>query len=286
MKKHLFVINPVSGGAQKDMLIAEIEKLFHKYSIRIIKTTGLEDAERLKKEIQDFNPDIVNIGGGDGTINKLALTISNAGKTMGIIPSGSANGLATDLGIDINNALDCIKSTKTIDLDIVMINNHPMIHMADLGLNAALIRRYEQEERRGLLGYAVSAFKELSAVNDLFEALVTTDNTTLRLLTSFLVIANSKQYGTGYEINPNGQLDDQQFEICAMKELSVDNVFQNLFNPENAGRTNGIFDSHSYTEAAIKLQKATDFQIDGEYMGKVNELSIKVHSNQIKLLIP
>ena len=286
MKKHLFVINPVSGGTQKDVLIAEIENLFSEYSIRIMKTCGHDDAERLEQEIKDFDPDIVSIGGGDGTINQLALTVSKFGKTLGIIPSGSANRLATDLGIEMSNALKTIKFAKTTSLDIVLINDLPMIHMADLGLNAALVKRYEQEDRRGILGYAVSAIKELNAVNDLFEASLETETSNTNLHTSFLVIANSRQYGTGYEINPTGRLDDQKFEICAMKELSVDTVFQNLFNPDNEGNKNGIFDMHSYNQAKIKLKKAVDFQIDGEYIGKVSELSIKVHSDQIKLMTP
>ena len=286
MKKHLFVINPVSGGINKDDLIRTIEDQFLEDTFSIWMTTGENDPQKLKNEIKSYQPDVVVIAGGDGTINQMVLSVIEHNKELGIIPSGSANGLATDLGITMNNWLTTLRKGSSHNLDIVMINDVPMIHMADLGLNATLVKRYEEENRRGFLGYAVSAFKELPTINQEFPVKISDDGKSKDFHTSFLVIANSQRYGTGFEINPEGSVADGKFELCIMKELTLDSIFGQIFNPNNTKSDQSIFEVFQCKEAIIQLTEKVNFQIDGEYIGETDYLKVEMHHQTAKLLVP
>lgn len=286
MIKHLFVINPVSGGTDKQRLISAIESRFHHESTEIWKTTGQNDQQKLSERIKKSNPEVIILAGGDGTINQLVMNVLTSKKTLAIIPSGSANGLATDLEITIDNCLEIIEKGKTSYLDIVMVNDHPMIHMADLGLNATLVKRYEEENRRGFMGYAVSAIKELPAINQQFQGTIQTKDHSFAVDTSFLVIANSQRYGTGFEINHNGKIDDGEFEICIMNELSLDYVFGELFRQSENQDNQKLFEIFSQASAEISLSEKINFQIDGEYVGEYDYLKVQIHPEKVQLIIP
>lgn len=288
MKKYLFVINPVSGGQDKTGLIEEIELLCHtrKADYLLLHTTGTDDERRIREAIGEIQPEIIVLAGGDGTIHRFAPLVTEHQLTLGIIPSGSANGLAKELGITMDNALELIFLENTRKLDVISINQHVMIHMADLGLNATLVKRYEQEERRGFIGYAISAIKELSALDDSFRVTVSNDTLQESRETKFLVIANSRMYGTGYEINPAGKLGDGEVEICILREMSPELIRNDLFHRITNENKSELFEIFSVRSVEIRCSKPVNFQSDGEYLGEENALEVKVLPRQIRVLCP
>src|SRR5690606_2435569 len=100
------------------------------------------DVSDLGKTIQEINPDRIICAGGDGTIKLVAEALQSRKIPVGIIPAGSANGLATNLGIpatlqeQIKNAL----GDTLNEIDIILLDNEVCLHMSDFGLNAELIR--------------------------------------------------------------------------------------------------------------------------------------------------
>ncbi|MEQ8580735.1 MAG: diacylglycerol kinase family lipid kinase [Marinoscillum sp.] len=289
MKKHLFVINPVSGSGNADELLREIAEHFSTphTPFQILQTTGSNDMATIKGVLDSYGPDIVVVAGGDGTINMVAPLLLSTGIPLGIIPSGSANGLAREFGISMNNALQNILHQHTSLLDVVLINDrYFMLHMADLGLNASLVRRYEEENRSGFMGYAISALQELPTLDRHFEVTITSENSEKHFETNFLVIANTRMYGTGYEINPTGQFNDHQAELCVMKPLSAELIINNLFLQNQPDKNSDLFEIHSYQEVKIKANTPVDFQSDGEYIGELTDLHIRVLPDQLKIIRP
>lgn len=283
MQKQLFVINPVAGGRNKDGLISEISSQFPE--ALMIETTGKEDATKLDDCIQKYQPDLVVVSGGDGTINEMVPILMKHQVALGIIPMGSANGLATELGIEVDNAFEILKIGYQRSLDIVEINNKLMIHMADLGLNANLVKRYEEEERRGFLGYAISALKELPALQDSFNVTITSDGSERKFQTQFVVIANTRMYGTGYQINPEGVLDDQLIEICVLKEFTSELITTKFFDQDDANNLS-LFEIYATNQAEIKINRKVNWQSDGEYQGTTNQLSVRVLKPQLRIVCP
>jgi diacylglycerol kinase family enzyme len=93
------VINPVSGGQKKKAFLEETDALVQKYAIdlQVFETSGTNDQEKLKKDIRSFRPDRLIAAGGDGTVLLVATALIRSSKPMGVVPLGSANGMAEEL---------------------------------------------------------------------------------------------------------------------------------------------------------------------------------------------
>lgn len=286
MDRYLFVINPIAGGNDQSDLLEEITDRYRNENIyEFYHTTGKNDIVQIEEIIKSFKPTICVISGGDGTINMLIPTMLKYNLTLGIIPSGSANGLATELDIIMDNALDVIADHKVRGLDIVKLNDHYMLHLADFGLNAILVKRYESEKRRGFIGYAISAIKELPIRDKEFTATISYDGHERTFSTQFLVIANAKSYGTGFTINPYGKTNDGKVEICVLKELSGQLILNQLFTDNPTDKHKEHFECFSVSKATIRCSTPTHFQSDGEYLGELTELNIEVLPQQLSVLV-
>src|SRR5690348_12663669 len=99
--KILFVINPVSGGKEKHDWEASIRDFFKDkpHAIEFYLLTGSNDKVSIQHHIERIKPDRVVAVGGDGTIKMLAHILKETQISLGILPAGSANGMAKELKI-------------------------------------------------------------------------------------------------------------------------------------------------------------------------------------------
>ena len=285
MNKRLFVINPVSGGLNKDRAIELIKSKYDENQFRIFQTTGKNDEENIQKILEQDKFDTIIAGGGDGTITLVSGVIDNQDISLGILPMGSANGLARELGIpeDIEGALATIEGGHSHPFDTITINEKwRVLHMADFGMNATLVKRYHHDDHRGFFGYALSALKEFSNLLIENEFELSIDNEKHQINSSFVVIANAQRYGTGIIINPGGKTDDGKFEICCLEKISFENYLEKFRNEEEFEFN--PFQTFSVQNAHIHLKKKTDFQIDGEYIGEVKDLYIQAQPGTLKII--
>src|SRR5699024_2842628 len=123
----LVIINPKSGGKNKEELTEAIrqELTTQKLDYSFYETTGQGDEAKLKEEIEVFKPARVLVAGGDGTVNMAAGLLAKRQIILGILPMGSANSLARELGIpeDENAALRIALGTHTKDIDAIELEN-------------------------------------------------------------------------------------------------------------------------------------------------------------------
>ena len=124
--KLLFIVNPISGGVDKEPFLKEAEAICKNYGIKydIFKTTGVNDHEEALKVLHDSKPDKVISVGGDGTTLFTSILLLDTDYPMGIIPLGSANGMATELYVKpspIEAFKDIIMSDIVKGLDILLI---------------------------------------------------------------------------------------------------------------------------------------------------------------------
>jgi diacylglycerol kinase family enzyme len=288
--KVLFVINPIAGGTDHEENIKSIRALAKKagYKTEYLLTSGKNDEENLKRCIVRFEPDRVIVGGGDGTIRMVAKNLMASGITMGILPLGSANGLATALVIP-QNPLEALEknfqSTRVRTIDMLKFNDeHLCIHLADIGANALLVKKYEESGVRGMMGYAknfVSAIQETEPRKIIVR---TADGITTKV-GIMMAFANAHKYGTGVQIS-EGSVSDGKFEICNVEKFALDDAVIAGLTILNVFLDKNMFsDVISCPEAEIEVDKKTHFQIDGEYMGMVDHLKIEIIPGCIKLLV-
>lgn len=288
MKKNIiFVVNPISGDLDKSELLSSVQEfsMFNDFNLVVYETTGDNDEQELQSLYNRYVPQRIIVAGGDGTIKMVAEAVESHNVIIGILPAGSANGLATDLSLPttLEENLDIAFLHNYIEMDMICINGKKCIHLSDIGINADLIKNYEESNLRGIWGYAMQAYTTLKDSEEPFLATIIANNQTVQHTARILVIANSQKYGTGVTINPNGNMSDGQFELIILKSLDLV-----LLGKIITG--NMPFDSDdvviiSTEKAVIKTNRMVNFQIDGEYCGLQDELEIHILHKQMKVAV-
>ena len=281
----LFVLNPAAGKKKLNWETAirtYFKNLPHVIEFYILK--GKDDTGSLDYWIEKLKITRVVAVGGDGTVTLLAKQLLGSNVALGILPAGSANGMAKELQIPEvpEEALDIIVNGKIKCCDVIQINDGISLHLSDFGLNAQLIKYFDEAPLRGMWGYARMVFKVLWR-KKLMVAHIVADDLDLTTKAYMIVIANASKYGTGALINPEGNLGDGLFEIIILRKFPVMELFKMLlsyknFNPEKVE----IFQTKT---ATITTRRNTHFQVDGEYIGKIKKVKAEIIPSQLNLLI-
>ncbi|MBP4136732.1 diacylglycerol/lipid kinase family protein [Flavobacterium geliluteum] len=289
MKKNIiFVVNPISGDLDKSELIESVNEfaVTHNFNLIVYETTGEQDLEEIKALYDQYQPSRIVVAGGDGTIKMVAEAMEEHDVIIGVLPAGSANGLSVDLNlpVTIEENLKIAFLHHYIEIDMICINGKKSIHLSDLGLNADLVKNYEESNLRGFWGYALQAYTTLKDAAEPFQATIVANNETVEHTARMIVIANSQKYGTGVIINPNGAMNDGQFELVILKSLDL--LLLGKIITGNMPIDSDDIVIISTKQATIKTDNPVNFQIDGEYCGAQTDLEINILHKQMKIAVP
>jgi YegS/Rv2252/BmrU family lipid kinase len=282
----LFIVNQGSGN--KDNTISE--QIINHFSqsevgVEIFELPRSCKTDDIKNAIDKSNADRIIAVGGDGTLKLVAECLLNSGKPIGIIPAGSANGMAKELGIpvDIEEALDVAANGITKKIHATMVNKQLCVHLSDIGFNAYLVKKFDELPSRGMWTYAKSAWHAFWNHKKMVVQFKV-DDRTIKTEAAMVVIANATKYGTGFQINPDGKLDDDVFEIILIKEYAVMEILKIWLSkaPWNPKK----IESFQVTDVTISTKQKAHFQIDGEYLGKINKIDAKILPSCLTVVVP
>lgn len=286
----LFVVNPISGDEDKERILYSIRQWADQkqQSYHIWKTTGEQDKEKLEKQLKKYDPAKVVAVGGDGTLKLCAEKLKHTSTHLGLIPAGSANGMASELEIpaDTKRALELIAGDHSKKIDLLQINEDELgMHISDIGLNASMVHSFEQSRLRGFLGYARGFLREINTLEP-FEIEIDCDKEQFSFNAFMVAIANAKRYGTGALLNKKGQIDDGEFELCILKEFDLINIGKHFFDHVSADSPHMRVLQCQRADIRIKSSSAVAFQIDGEPKGKVESVEIKMLPQCLHMIVP
>ena len=218
-----FIVNPVAGSGRNKLSVEDLINLFGKdqYDIEVKETEYPKHAIALAKDSIADRADIIVACGGDGTINEIASCLVNSDVTLGIIPMGSGNGLASNLKIPrkINTALNIIKNHNVIEIDAGLINDDLFFSNTGIGFDAHVISDFEKDAKRKLWGYVMSVIKSLR--NYQYHEVEITYLSQTRTLSPFLLfISNSNEMGYKMSLTPKASLQDGLLDIIIVPKLS------------------------------------------------------------------
>jgi diacylglycerol kinase (ATP) len=282
--KLLFIVNPGSGNKEIDFK-EEINTFFQSRPEKAEIHELPKDCsiESLKAVIKKAAADRVIAVGGDGTLKLVAECLLETKVPIGIIPAGSANGMAKELGIplEIKEALEVAVAGEPKQIHAISINNELCIHLADIGFNAYLVKKFDELPQRGMLTYAKAAWQAFWYHRKMDVEFVV-ENKLIQQKAAMVVLANAKAYGTGLEINPDGKLNDELFEIILVKKYAVIEILKIWisklpWNPKKIER----FQASSLK---IATKHKVHFQVDGEYLGKVDKIEAKLIPKAIYII--
>lgn len=284
--KLLFIVNPGSGSEDTDFnqLIPDFFK-DQPHSFEIFELPEQCNPDQIKSAISQSGADRVVAVGGDGTLKLVAECLQGTKTPIGIIPAGSANGMAKELGIPavFKEAIGVAVSGKPKQIHAVRVNGELCIHLSDIGFNAYIVKKFDELPQRGMLGYAKATWKALWS-HHLMEVEFDIDHEHITSQAAMVVIANATMYGTGVQINPEGKLDDDVFEVILVKKYSFMEIlkikFTDLpFNPEK-------IKLYHTKKLQIKTRHLVHFQVDGEYIGKVHQIDAEILPSAITVIVP
>jgi YegS/Rv2252/BmrU family lipid kinase len=285
MRRAVVIINPVSGRGQRAHQLAANAALAsnvlgeHGYTVDVKVTTGPGDAMRLAKEAVDNAAALVVAWGGDGTVNEVASALVHTDVPLAIVPAGSGNGLALDLGVplSVRKALTLAGSGRDFRIDAGQVDGALFFNIAGVGIDAIVAARFAQRgRRRGALAYLQIAFDELMhRRTERYEICVEDERAEYHAL--LVAIANGRQYGNNVCIAPEARLDDGRLELVIVEQQSLFSIVRRL-PALFLGRLKpgGGVTMRSVRELRVRAERPIPYHVDGEPRLGPQELTVSV----------
>lgn len=237
-KQLLFIVNPKAGRSKATAAIDAIERHLNrkKFDFEIVFTQKAGDATQLTHDAIDASVDAIIAVGGDGTVSEVAQPLVHTSLPMGIIPTGSGNGLAREMGISRlpTKAVKQINRFRTRTIDTIQVGNKYCCVTAGVGFDAHLSAVFAEFGKRGPTAYLQLILKEIQKYKPQHYRL-TTDTQTIDQDAFILTLANARQYGNNAYIAPTAKIDDGQMELCIIdpfNPLIGPEIFFELFNKQ------------------------------------------------------
>lgn len=297
-RKILFFINPVSGGGNKLRLEKKIIKRCteKKIDFEILPTDKNGNYSFLEEKIYKGALTDVVICGGDGTLGPIISSIQNSNVNIGIIPTGSGNGLAFTAKIPraANKALDIIFKGKTKMTDAFYVNGQFSCMLCGIGLDAQVALDFSLQKKRGLTTYIRQTFKNfLSAKTYLFE--IKNRQLSFTFDAFFLCIANSNQFGNHFTIAPKAKLNDGLLDIIIVKKMSKPSVIWSVLKQIKTGKVRGYEEENFQNKSVVYFQTdklqiinhhLAPVHIDGDVAETKKIFDIEILPSAFRLIVP
>ena len=226
--------------------------------------------------------------GGDGTVNEVAAEAARHGLPLGIVPSGSGNGLARELGLDRQPeaALRTALRGPERVLDAGEVDGRFFANVAGVGFDAHLASVAERFAHRGPWAYFVAGIPELLAYRPATYR-IRTGEQTFRTDALLVTVANGRQYGNGAIIAPRAQPDDGRLDLVCVPALSTAVLLwqaRRLFTG-TVHRVRGVR-MMSIGDAEVTGSGPLAFHVDGEAYTGGSSLRVRILPGALRVRVP
>ena len=279
----LFVINPNSGSQKSEAIIKGIKN--SGYAIDYIMTQNLEEFNELwVYKVNDYK--VVVICGGDGSVNcTLKHLVSNKDLILAVLPNGSGNGFARELGFtaDVGNLISNILRGEIRKVDLAKINDDYSINVAGLGFDSHVASLFDGSTFRGLKKYIYCTIKGLFSYKPIAVELFLGQ---VKVMGKFwgVYLANTRQFGNNAIIAPEAKYDDGLLEIVLMKKYPLI-LFPFLVYKMFAGKLkNSKYMTYLRASEMIIKSDSKTYHVDGEPRVMTDDLHITLEKQSVKVI--
>ena len=315
-----FIINPFAGSSARRNRPADLVDAIrrrcaaaaadHEVAFTERPGHGRELAAALAG--RGFSP--VVAWGGDGTVNEVASALMHRDAALGIVPAGSGNGLARELGISLRpeEAIETAVRGRDRVIDVGELDGRPFVNLAGVGLPASVADLFARLARpsspdgsawrptepagaravprrltgRGLAGYVLATARQLARYRSQRYTLVT-EGRSVERPALLIEVANGRQYGNGAVIAPRARLDDGLLDLVSVDPISRARAAWGLWR-----LFNGTVDRHRYVHCSrvagvtISADRPLRFHVDGEAVQGGCTLSATIHPKALRVRVP
>lgn len=284
----LLIVNPHSGTTSKGRIIKRAIELFlaNGMNVEAAYTERAGHATEIADRAAADGVDAIVAVGGDGTVNEVARALCNTSSTLGIIPTGSGNGLARHLNIPMDpiKAIDIITAGQVQQCDYCTANNRPFFCTFGMGFDAAVSDRFASRPgQRGLINYVRSAVEELVSFRA-EEYTIECADTTLTERAFLIACCNAAQYGNNAFIAPQASVTDGLMDVTVMHS---GNLLRQAINGIDvmlgAIHDNARVHTFRTDRVTITRKSAGSVHLDGEPARMGNRIVVRCHPGALRV---
>ncbi len=233
--------------------------------------------------------DLVLACGGDGTVTACADGVAGSGVPLGILPLGTGNLLARNLGLplDLDAALVTALTGTDRRLDAGSANGHTFVVMAGLGFDAKMLGESSEplKKRLGWAAYVLSALRHLWD-RPVRVRLVADGGAPLRLRASAVIVGNVGWLQGGIRLLPDALPDDGALNAVVLTARGwlgwIRLAAQVVLRREAQGQMTWM----RFRQLTIHAEREQQWELDGEVMGGTKHLMITTQPGRLLMRVP
>lgn len=227
--------------------------------------------------------------GGDGTVTACAEGVAGSGTPLGILPLGTGNLLARNLGLplDLDAALVTALTGSDRRLDAGSANGHTFVVMAGLGFDAKMLGESSEplKKRLGWAAYVLSALRHLRD-RPVRVSLVADDGPPLRLRASAVIVGNVGWLQGGIRLLPDALPDDGTLDAVVLTARGWAGWIRLAVRVLSRRESPGQLTSMRFQRLTISTDREQPWELDGEVMGGTSRLTVTALPGRLVLRVP
>jgi diacylglycerol kinase (ATP) len=242
------------------------------------------------KRVLDGGAELLLVWGGDGTVQRSIDAIDGSKTPLAILPAGTANLLATNLGIpqDIQQAVAIGLEGERRKLDVGSFNGERFAVMAGAGFDAAMLEQAEGtlKDRLGRVAYVWSGSQNLRSKP--FKAKIEVDGAPWYAgAASCILVGNVGRLFGGVEVFQDARPDDGRLELGVVNADGVVDWMRTIArtaagHPERSP----LVQTTTAKKIKVKLNRKVLYEVDGGDREKVRAFTVKVQPAAITICLP
>ena len=292
--KPFLLLNPVAGTTSAEDVRAAFERACERFgwSGQMHETAAEDDPVLIVREALQGGADLVLAAGGDGTVSAAASALVGSRVPLAIIPSGTANFLATDLGIpgDIDAAFAYLAAgAHDLLLDAMRIGERHYVLNVGVGLSSTIMKNTSREGKRrfGMLAYLWSGIRTLAG-KQLHKFSLVVDGTALDIRAAEILICAGGLFGKlvnlqDVQVKPDdGVVDIFIIQARNLKDYLVLGYYLLIGRPRSSAK---IIYLRAQDRVRIDARKPLLVEGDGDLLHET-PVEIRVVPRAVRILVP
>jgi YegS/Rv2252/BmrU family lipid kinase len=290
--KYYFIVNPAAGRGKKLSFLSEVELFCRRKGLQfeIAITKQPREAIELAKKVAEKFEVIVAVG-GDGTVNEVANGLIGTSAVLGILPVGSGNDFAKQVGYvrNLKKDLNFLLAGRVKKIDVGLINNRCyFINAFSVGFDGEVAARVKKfiPYGTGFFAYLASALKTLVTYKFRRAKIVFDGNNVIDPKILLMAVCNGTTYGGGFRVAPSAKMDDGFFTICLAEKMGRFYALRNI--PKMIKGTHINLPSvHMFTSKRVIIETENELtaQIDGEILPLNKRYEVQLLEKYLKVIV-
>ena len=228
MSSTLVILNPAAHSERAQRKQARVESLAR--DCVVCATTYVGEAESMARHAVEEGFQKIVAAGGDGTINEVVNGLAGTRATLGLLPIGTMNVFATELGLpvhDLKACWDIVQGAHTREVDLAKANQKFFVQLAGVGLDAQVVKETSAQLKRnfGPLSYLISAAQ--IAARQPPRLFIQSEDASIDQ-GSFVLVGNGRLYGGPFPFFKHAALDDGLLDVVVFKRLGYLEIIKYL----------------------------------------------------------